>query len=161
MIGLKTAALLGFSLELGGLVSEAPEKDTLLLRELGKSIGIGFQLKDDLLDVFGEQAKFGKQVGGDIIANKKTFLLIKALQTAKGDDQVQLQYWLAQKDFKPEEKVEAITAIYKQLNIRQLSEAKMNEYFALGLFCLDKIEAQPSRKQALRQFIEQLIHREN
>jgi geranylgeranyl diphosphate synthase, type II len=161
MIRLKTAVLLGFSLELGGLVAEAPEKDTVLLRELGESIGIGFQLKDDLLDVFGEQAKFGKQVGGDIIANKKTFLLIKALQTASGKDQEQLQYWLSQKNFVAEEKVKAITDIYNRLNIRQLCEAKMNESFALGLFCLDKINAQPERKQVLREFIEQIIHREN
>ncbi|QHT67204.1 polyprenyl synthetase family protein [Rhodocytophaga rosea] len=161
MIGLKTAALLGFSLELGGLVSEAPERDTILLRELGESIGIGFQLKDDLLDVFGEQAKFGKQVGGDIIANKKTFLLIKALQSATGEDQAQLQHWLAKKEFVAEEKVKAVTNIYNRLNIRQLCEAKMNEYFALGLFCLEKLDAPEARKQVLREFVEQIIHREN
>lgn len=161
MIGLKTAALLGFSLELGGLVAGASEKDTLLLRELGENIGIGFQLKDDLLDVFGEQAKFGKQVGGDIIANKKTFLLIKALQTAKGEDQAQLQYWLNLKNFIAEEKVKAVTAIYNRLNIRQIGEAKMNEYFSLGLYCLDTINADPARKQMLREFVEQIIHREN
>lgn len=161
MIGLKTAALLGFSLEMGGLMAEAGEKDTLLLRELGESIGIGFQLKDDLLDVFGEQVKVGKQVGGDIIANKKTFLLIKALQTATGEDQAQLQFWLTQQKFNPEEKVKAVTAIYNRLNIRQVGEAKMNEYFALGLYCLDKIQTDPIRKQVLREFIEQIIQREN
>jgi geranylgeranyl diphosphate synthase type II len=161
MIGLKTAALLGFSLELGGLVAGASEKNTLLLRELGENIGIGFQLKDDLLDVFGEQKKFGKQVGGDIIANKKTFLLIKALQSAAGEDLVQLNYWLEQKEFVSEEKINAVTAIYKKLNIHQITETKMNEYFALGLYCLDKIEADQTRKEKLRQFIETIINREN
>lgn len=161
MIGLKTAALLGFSLELGGLVAGTSEKNTLLLRELGENIGIGFQLKDDLLDVFGEQKKFGKQVGGDIIANKKTFLLIKALQMAEGKDSEQLNYWLSQKNFIPEEKVSDVTAIYNKLQIRQIAEAKMNEYFALGLYCLDKIEAEQSRKDVLKEFVQTLISREN
>jgi geranylgeranyl diphosphate synthase type II len=161
MIRLKTAALLGFSLELGGLMAGADHKNATLLYELGESIGIGFQLKDDLLDVFGEQAKVGKQVGGDIIANKKTFLLIKALQGADEKNLEELNYWLHQASFVPEEKVKAVTAIYENLNIRQIAETKMNEYFALGMFCLDKLEADASAKKALRQFIEQIINREN
>jgi geranylgeranyl diphosphate synthase type II len=161
MIRLKTAALLGFSLELGALMAGAGHDNSTLLYELGESIGIGFQLKDDLLDVFGEQAKVGKQVGGDIIANKKTFLLIKALQEAKDADKLELDYWLTQTSFVPEEKVKAVRAIYERLNIRQITEIKMNEYFALGLFCLDKIKAEASRKAALRGFIEQIINREN
>lgn len=161
MIRLKTAALLGFSLELGGLMAGADHKNATLLYELGESIGIGFQLKDDLLDVFGEQAKVGKQVGGDIIANKKTFLLIKALQGAGDKELEELNYWLHQPSFVPQEKVKAVTAIYENLNIRQVAETKMNEYFALGMFCLDKLEADASGKAALKQFIEQIIHREN
>jgi geranylgeranyl diphosphate synthase type II len=161
MIRLKTAALLGFSLELGGLMAGADHKNTSLLYELGESIGIGFQLKDDLLDVFGEQAKVGKQVGGDIIANKKTFLLIKALQRADGKNLEELNYWLHQASFVPEEKVKAVTTIYENMNIRQIAETKMNEYFALGMFCLNKLEADASAKSALRQFIEQIINREN
>jgi geranylgeranyl diphosphate synthase type II len=161
MIRLKTAALLGFSLELGGLMAGADHKNATLLYELGESIGIGFQLKDDLLDVFGEQAKVGKQVGGDIIANKKTFLLIKALQGADEKNLEELNYWLHQASFVPEEKVKAVTAIYENMNIRQIAETKMNEYFALGMFCLDKLEADAPAKKALRQFIEQIINREN
>jgi geranylgeranyl diphosphate synthase type II len=137
----------------------APDKDTALLYQMGEAIGIGFQLKDDLLDVFGEQAKFGKQVGGDIIANKKTFLLIKALQMA-GDGQ-QLQEWIRKKNFVAAEKVQAITAIYDQLGIRQIAEKKMNEYFALGLSCLDQIHADAGRKVALRKFVERIITRDN
>ncbi|MDO1444757.1 polyprenyl synthetase family protein [Rhodocytophaga aerolata] len=161
MIRLKTAALLGFSLELGGLMVGADHTDTTLLYELGESIGIGFQLKDDLLDVFGEQAKVGKQVGGDIMANKKTFLLIKALQEAQEQDLEELTYWLNQPSFVPEEKVKAITAIYERLDIRQIAENKMNEYFALGMFCLDRLHANTAKKEALKQFIEQIIAREN
>jgi geranylgeranyl diphosphate synthase type II len=161
MIKLKTAVLLGFSLELGGLVTGASEKDTLLLREMGISIGMGFQLKDDLLDVFGEQAKFGKQVGGDIIANKKTFLLLKALELAEGNTALELERWVASKDFNPEEKVKAVTAIYDQLSIRATTEAAMNEYFTLGLNCLGQIQAPAERKEPLKQFVERLIYREN
>jgi geranylgeranyl diphosphate synthase type II len=139
----------------------ADHKNTSLLYELGESIGIGFQLKDDLLDVFGEQAKVGKQVGGDIIANKKTFLLIKALQGAGEKDLKELTHWLHTPSFVPEEKVKAVTGIYERLNIRQIAETKMNEYFALGMFCLDKLEANPSGKAVMKQFIEQIIHREN
>jgi geranylgeranyl diphosphate synthase type II len=161
MIRLKTAVLLGFSLEFGGLLAGADEQNTRLLYEAGESIGIGFQLKDDLLDVFGDQAKFGKQVGGDIIANKKTFLLIKALQLAGGEQKRQLDGWLSAKTFDPPEKIRAVTGIYNALAIDRLTEAKMNEYFALGLSCLDRVTAPPERKAPLRDFVEKLIYREN
>ena len=161
MIRLKTAVLLGFSLEFGGLMAGATEQNTRLLYEAGESIGIGFQLKDDLLDVFGDQAKFGKQVGGDIIANKKTFLLIKALQLAGGEQKQQLDEWLNAKTFDPQEKVRAVTSIYNALEIDRITETKMNEYFALGLTCLDQVAAPAERKAPLRDFVEKLIYREN
>lgn len=161
MIELKTAVLLGFSLELGGLITGASEADTQLLWEAGTNIGIGFQLKDDLLDVFGEQAKFGKQVGGDIIANKKTFLLIEALEKAGREERKALAYWLGAKAFDKDEKVKAVTEIYNQLNIKQLTENKMNEYFQRGLAHLHQLGASESRKEGLQQFVQQLIYRES
>jgi len=161
MIELKTAVLLGFSIELGGLITGADEADTQLLREAGTNIGIGFQLKDDLLDVFGEQAKFGKQVGGDIIANKKTFLLIEALEKVGREERKALEYWLSAKVFDKDEKVKAVTQIYNQLNIKALTESKMNEYFQKGLANLNQLGASESRKEGLQQFVEQLIYRES
>jgi geranylgeranyl diphosphate synthase type II len=161
MIQLKTAVLLGFSLELGGILANAPTSQTDLLYKLGIDIGTGFQLKDDLLDVFGEQAKFGKQVGGDIMANKKTFLLIKALELAKGNTAQELTQWLQARGFDPQEKVRAVTNIYNQLNIKALTEAKMNEFFAEGLQCLESLQVPEDRKAPLRNFIEKLIHRES
>jgi geranylgeranyl diphosphate synthase type II len=161
MIRLKTAVLLGFSLELGGLMAGVPEKDVSLLYQMGEAIGIGFQLKDDLLDVFGDQEKFGKQVGGDIIANKKTFLLIKALQLANDNQQQQLRFWLHEKNFVPEEKVQAVTDIYNQLNILQITEEKTNEFFTFGLACQDQMQADAGRKAMLRKFIERIINRDN
>ena len=156
MIRLKTSVLLGFSLELGGLIAETDEESTQLLYEIGTNIGIGFQLKDDILDVYGDPEKFGKQVGGDIIENKKTWLLLKALELG-GD----LNYWLTNKSFDKEEKVKAVTEIYNSLNIKQLAENKMNFYFDKGLKDLEKLNAPSERKQPLIELTKQLIERES
>jgi geranylgeranyl diphosphate synthase type II len=128
MIRLKTSVLLGYSLELGGLIAGADAETTRHLYEGGVNIGIGFQLKDDLLDVYGDPAKFGKQVGGDILANKKTFLLIEALQQAQGPVRDDLTNWLQKPVTDKGEKVQAVTAIYEQLGIRQITESRISEY---------------------------------
>lgn len=161
MIRLKTSVLLGFALELGGLIAGADEKTTQLLYEGGMNIGVGFQLKDDLLDVYGDPVKFGKQVGGDIIANKKTFLLIEALQQAKDGRKEELTEWLTRKDFDKVQKVQAVTSIYDQLGIRELTETRINDYFSRGFANFDQIEAQPIRKNVLIQFARQLVERES
>src|SRR5690349_17372384 len=122
MIRLKTAVLLGFSLELGAILGDAPEEDRKALREFGTNIGIGFQLKDDLLDAYADPEKFGKQVGGDIIANKKTFLLIKAREKAQGKMKKQLDEWLALKKFNKNKKVAGVKAIYDDLGVPALAE---------------------------------------
>ena len=159
MIRLKTSVLLGFSLELGGLIAEAGEENTKLLYEIGTNIGIGFQLKDDILDVYGDPEKFGKQVGGDIIENKKTWLLLKALEIDTQNET--LQKWIDAKDFDKAEKVKAVTEIYNSLNIRQLAESKMNEYFNKGLDGLENLNASADRKQPLIELTKQLIKRES
>src|SRR6185369_7488318 len=125
MIRQKTAVLLGFSLELGALLADASATDQKALRDFGTNIGIGFQLKDDLLDVYADRKKFGKQVGGDIIANKKTFLLIKALEKAKGKQRTELDKWLASKKFSKTKKIKAVTAIYDSLQIHSITEQKI------------------------------------
>ncbi len=159
MIRLKTSVLLGFSLELGGLIAETDEESTQLLYEIGTNIGIGFQLKDDILDVYGDPEKFGKQVGGDIIENKKTWLLLKALEI--GDANEALRFWIDAKDFDKEKKVKAVTEIYNSLNIRQLAEQRMNAYFDKGLADLAKLNASAARKQPLIELTKQLIERES
>jgi geranylgeranyl diphosphate synthase, type II len=159
MIRLKTSVLLGFALELGGLIAETDEESTKLLYEIGTNIGIGFQLKDDILDVYGDPEKFGKQVGGDIIENKKTWLLLKALELGK--DNKTLQHWLDAKEFDKAEKVAAVTEIYNSLNIRQLAEQKMNAYFDKGLADLEKLNASAARKKPLIELTKQLIERES
>ena len=144
MIRLKTAVLLGFSLELGAILADAPEADQIALREFGVNIGIGFQLKDDLLDVYADQKKFGKQVGGDIISNKKTFLLIMALEKAKGKQQKELKEWLSAKKFNAKKKVAAITGIYDALEIAELTEIKINQYFEKGFDRLKEVNSNNS-----------------
>ncbi|MGM0946530.1 MAG: polyprenyl synthetase family protein [Bacteroidota bacterium] len=161
MIRLKTAVLLGHALELGALLAGASKSDLENLYEFGVNIGIGFQLKDDLLDVFADQAKFGKQVGGDIISNKKTFLLIKALEIAKGEDLKELMYWLSIKEFDKTEKVDAVKALYEKLGIRQLTEEKMDHYFSKGFDLFESINYQnPVFHETLLELTQGLIHRE-
>ena len=161
MIRLKTAVLLGFALQLGGILAGAGREDIQKLYDFGVNIGVGFQLKDDLLDVFADQSKFGKQVGGDIISNKKTFLLIKALELVKGKEAEELQFWLSQKKFDKEEKVQAVKAIYEKLGIKTLTEDKMSSYFEAGFKQFESISFNHENYfNELRQITEDLIHRE-
>jgi geranylgeranyl diphosphate synthase, type II len=160
MIRLKTAVLLGFSLELGALLAKAPEAERIALREFGTFVGIGFQLKDDLLDVYADKKKFGKQVGGDIIANKKTHLLIKAKEKARGVHKKELEFWLSAKKFNKQKKVKAVTAIYDQLGIASVTERKIEEYFSKGFEKLSVLPDSP-QKQNLMQFTQDLINRQS
>jgi geranylgeranyl diphosphate synthase type II len=159
MIRLKTAVLLGFSLELGALLAGASPKDRKALYDFGVNVGIGFQLKDDLLDVFADQKKFGKQVGGDIIANKKTFLLIKALAKARGKDKIELTRWLQAKTFDKRKKVAAVTALYTRLNIRSLTEQKIESYFEKAFSSLHLFSS-PEKAQKLIAFARDIASRQ-
>lgn len=161
MIRLKTAVLLGLALEIGGIMADADDKACQLLNDIGVNIGIGFQLKDDLLDVYGDATKFGKQVGGDIIANKKTFLLIEALAKAKGNTKEELDNWLTRKTFDSQAKVKAVTAIYDQLGIKQTTEMAMNTYFDKGFAALAQLSVEANRKAELVDFFQKLVERES
>lgn len=160
MIRLKTAVLLGFSLELGALAAGASEQDQIRMREFGTLIGIGFQLTDDLLDVYGDSAKFGKFVGGDIVANKKTFLLLEALNIANPTQKQTLTHWLSVQDFDKNEKVAAVTAIYNQLNIKEKTQAQIQFYFDAGFAALAQVQVADIAKQELLDFVHWLMGRE-
>ncbi|MDQ2657813.1 MAG: polyprenyl synthetase family protein [Bacteroidota bacterium] len=161
MVRLKTAALLGFSLQLGALLGGAPEADRRALRAFGINIGIAFQLKDDLLDAFSDPGKFGKQVGGDIVANKKTYLLIKALENAKGKNRRELLYWLAAQKFRKVEKIAAVRDIYEQLGIPLLVERKINQYFRRAFQNLDRIAGNKFELSTLKDFTRSLSERQS
>jgi len=160
MIRLKTAVLLGFSLEFGGILAMDNVADQALLYQMGVNAGIGFQLMDDLLDVYADQDKFGKQVGGDIIANKKTYLLIKAKELAQGENKVELNDWLQKEEFDKNEKVIAVRKIYDELKIKELTERKMNEYFEKAFQNLSDLEASDDKKEIIKEFFTYLINRE-
>lgn len=161
MIRQKTAVLLGFSLELGAILADAPENDRRALREFGTNVGIGFQLRDDLLDAFADPSKFGKQVGGDILANKKTYLLIKALELSRGKTSTELRYWLKAAKFRKAEKIRAVKAIYEQLGIPGIVDKKAGRYFLKGFEHLDRLTGDTTRVDALRNFARQLIERQS
>jgi geranylgeranyl diphosphate synthase type II len=161
MIRLKTAVLLGFSLELGAILGGASEAERKSLREFGTNIGIGFQLKDDLLDAFADPGKFGKQVGGDILANKKTFLLIVALQKSDRKTKAELSSWLTAKKFNKTEKITAIKNIYDQLNVREDVEKKISYFFDKGFRNLAAIQRDDQAKEILRNYTEGLIERQS
>jgi geranylgeranyl diphosphate synthase type II len=161
MIRQKTAVLLGFSLELGGVLAETTPANCKALSEFGTNIGIGFQLMDDLLDAYGDPEKFGKQVGGDIIANKKTYLLLKALELANEKQHAALNQWLTATAFDPAEKVKAVKTIWDQLQIRQEAEKKINAYFRKGFQSLEKVKGNKTAKEMLRKFAEDLIARQH
>lgn len=161
MITLKTAVLLGFSLELGAILHEAPDADAEHLKQFGNNIGIAFQLRDDLLDVYADKAKFGKQVGGDILSDKKTFLMLNALEQA---NEVQHQTILNWRDITDtciaEEKVKAITAIYDDLGIRQQTEQQIELYFQGALQHLQAVQVAEERKATIRGLALQLMERD-
>ncbi|MEQ9285344.1 MAG: polyprenyl synthetase family protein [Cyclobacteriaceae bacterium] len=160
MIMLKTAVLLGFSLELGGLLGGMNKGAASLLRNFGIHMGIGFQLKDDLLDVYGDQEKFGKQIGGDIISNKKTFLLIKALEMATPEQKECLNANLHQKEFDPQEKVAKVRKIYDEIGIKQVTEEKMNMFFDKAFATLDQLKEPEESLEELKAFTRSIIDRE-
>ncbi|QXV64590.1 polyprenyl synthetase family protein [Mucilaginibacter achroorhodeus] len=160
MIRLKTAVVLGGALKIGALIGNADVRDAELLSDFGINLGIAFQLQDDILDVYGDPEKFGKQVGGDIISNKKTYLLIKALELVEGTDAQELDQWVTYKQFDAAEKVAAVTAIYNKANIRHYAETEMHAYADKAFAALDKLNLPEENKQYLRDFADGLLVRE-
>ena len=161
MIRLKTSVLLACALKLGALQADAPEADADLLYRFGEQLGLAFQLQDDLLDVYGDFRTFGKKIGGDILCNKKTYLLINALRLADGVQYMQLTDWLSREKYDPQEKIQAVTALYDEIGVRQLTEDKINEYFEASLQSLEQVGLPAERKQQLRSLAQSLLGRKN
>lgn len=159
MIRLKTATLIGFSLELGGILSKMKDLDIKNLYKFGEFIGIGFQLQDDYLDVFGDR-KFGKKIGGDILLNKKTYLLIKLLKSTNEKEKIIINNWINNSN-NPTKKIEAITSLMKDKNIDSITESVINDYFNKAFDYLKKIDIKNSQKNELIEFSKKLINRKN
>ena len=160
MITLKTAVVLGASLEVGALIAGVSKKQAQHLYEFGKNMGIAFQLRDDYLDLYADPEKFGKQVGGDVIANKKTFMLIKALELANDNDAIELNKWLQAATFNASEKVEAIKNIFDRLAIPQLLNDAVTHYADLAWKEFAQIEASLEKKEMMADFMNGLLARE-
>lgn len=162
MIRLKTSVLLGFALELGAIVAGADQESVDLLYSIGVNLGLGFQVKDDILDVYGEQAKVGKQIGGDIIENKKTWLMIDALEKAEEFGVAkELNTWLQKETFDNTEKVTAVKAIFDTIGVKQDAEQAMHGYFNLAFDSLKKLNVSEDKKQVIKSFAEDLLKREH
>ena len=159
MIRLKTATLIGFSLELGGILSKMKDLDIKNLYRFGEFMGIGFQLQDDYLDVFGDR-KFGKKIGGDILLNKKTYLLIKLLESTNEKEKIIINNWINNSNT-PNQKIEAITRLMKDKNIDSITESVINDYFNKAFDYLKKIDIKNSKKNELIEFSKKLINRKN
>lgn len=159
MIRLKTSVLLACALKIGALLADAPEADCDNLYCFGEKIGLAFQLQDDFLDVYGDTKVFGKAIGGDILAGKKTFMLINALAHANDSQRKELEQWLAIND-RPKEKIEAVTRLYNEIGIDRMATEKIAFYFAESHRYLEAVNVDESRKIELRLYAERMMKRQ-
>lgn len=160
MIRLKTAVLIAAGLQIGAWIGGASDEDARLLYEFGNAVGLAFQLKDDLLDVYGNEETFGKKIGGDILCNKKTFLLIHALKAASGKTAEELNYWLNNNDeARADEKIKAVTEIYNILGLRTVCEEAIFTFYKKSVAFLDKVSVPNVKKEELRLLAEHLNKR--
>ncbi len=159
MIKYKTAVLFGASMRIGAILGNANEKDIDLLTDFGNNIGMAFQLKDDLLDVYGEQQKFGKQTGLDIVESKKTFLYISALERADETTKEKLMFVYRKNNPNPEEKVKDTKAIFDSLDIESYTEQIISDYVNKSLQKLDLVNVNKERKAGLEDLANRLIYR--
>jgi geranylgeranyl diphosphate synthase type II len=159
MVELKTAVLLAASLKIGAIIGGSGNSDADLLYEFGRHIGIAFQLQDDFLDVYANPMAFGKEMGNDIVSNKKTLLLIQAMKNATGPARDELLHWLSAEDFDKKEKIQRVRIIYDQLHIDELSRERVKFYYDKALAMLDRLSCTNSRVAELREFSEMLMNR--
>lgn len=161
MIELKTAVLLATSLKIGAVLADANKEDANHIYEFGKNLGIAFQLMDDILDLYGNPEKFGKQIGGDVIANKKTYLLLKAKELAKDNLKKELNFCLTSAVLDKVSKVKRVTKIFDTLKIKQRAEDEMNLFYNTAIAHLDSVNAPQEKKKLFEDFAQTLMNREN
>lgn len=159
MIRFKTAVLLAACLKAGAMISNAPEEAQESIYQFGISIGLAFQLKDDLLDVYGDKAVFGKKIGGDIRENKKTYLYLRALEDADEFSRNELLRLFSSTDFDEEEKFQAVSAIFNKLKIKEKTENKIEELVQRAFIELDKIQIPDSKKKIFKDLAVELSRR--
>lgn len=159
MIRLKTSVLLAASLQIGAVLGNASAEDARRLYDYGIQLGLAFQLQDDYLDVYGDEAQFGKKIGGDILCNKKTYMLINAMLRADEQQSAELRHWIEAHDYVPAEKIRVVTALYDAIGIRELCDKKIAHYFDCAEHILAQVQVDEERKQMLREYAASLMHR--
>ncbi len=159
MIRLKTAVLLGASMKMGGILGGGSLRDCSLLYKFGQDIGMAFQLQDDWLDVYGNQESFGKKIGNDILTNKKTFLLITALHSLENESKKELLDWLDRKEFVAEEKIAAVTRLFDEAGVSEITQKKRDDYFFRAIENLEKVGGNRDIKNELQNFAHNLMAR--
>lgn len=159
MIRLKTSVLLACALKMGALLADASADDANLLYTFGEQIGLAFQLQDDFLDVYGDTKVFGKAIGGDIVSNKKTFMLINAFLRANEQQRAELHRWVEATEFDEQEKIAAVTRLYNEIGIDTLAQERIDHYFKQGLACLEAVKIDAERKEQLTAYVYKLMKR--
>lgn len=159
MIRLKTSVLLACALKMGALLADASAEDADLLYKFGEQIGLAFQLQDDFLDVYGDTKVFGKAIGGDIVSNKKTFMLINAFLRANEQQRAELHRWVEATEFDEQEKIAAVTRLYNEIGIDKLALERIDHYFKQGLACLEAVKIDAERKANLTAYVYKLMKR--
>ena len=161
MIRLKTSVLLACALKIGAILAGASKDDQENLYRFGEQIGLAFQLQDDLLDVYGDPKVFGKNIGGDITSNKKTYMLINAVNRANAAQREELMRWIDAKEFDRQEKVAAVTRLYDEIGIRQLCEQKMEACYQLAQQYMDRVQVAEERKVILKAYAAAMMKRQS
>ena len=160
MIRLKTSVLLACATKIGAVLADASEEDAQMLYKFGEQMGLAFQLQDDYLDVYGDPAVFGKAIGGDITSNKKTYMLINALNRADNKQRDELMRWITATEFDRKEKIEAVTRLYNEIGIDRLAKEKIEYYFAESRKYLAAVNVSDERKQELIAYTNEMMKRE-
>lgn len=160
MIRLKTSVLLACALKIGAILADASAEDADNLYKFGEQIGLAFQLQDDYLDVYGDSKVFGKEIGGDITSNKKTYMLINAFNKANDAQREELTRWVSARDFDRNEKVDAVTHLYNEIGIDQLAQDKIAYYFAQSKKFLDAVNVPEEKKEELRKYAQKMMKRQ-
>ena len=159
MIRLKTSVLLACATKMGAILANAPQEDADNLYKFGEQMGLAFQLQDDYLDVYGDPEVFGKAIGGDILCNKKTYMLINAFNLANDEQRKRLQQWVNAENPDPRQKIEAVTQIYNEIGISQLAEQKIKHYFNESRKYLEAINLPKERKLELEAYTDKMMKR--
>jgi geranylgeranyl diphosphate synthase type II len=159
MIRLKTAVLIGGSMKIGGILGGGNLRDCSLLYKFGLDIGMAFQLQDDWLDVYGDQETFGKKIGNDILTNKKTFLLITAINRLEKELKKELLGWLERKEYQPDEKIAGVTRLFNEAGVSEIVRKKRDHFFFRSIENLQKINGNKDIKSELEHFAHDLMAR--